>query len=117
MTALAGFDWEQIKNAVSIWTGLERDALHIYASILIQLVFALILRRSLASPLPWLFVLLFALLNEVLDMYRDGLVENWEKAAALHDLWNTMLVPTLLALMVRFAPGLARRPQRRGDSG
>ena len=38
-----------------------------------------------------------ALANEWLDIYRDDLVEDWEQAAALHDLWNTMLVPTILA--------------------
>jgi hypothetical protein len=99
-------DWEQVKNAISIWTGLERDALHIYAAILVQVLAAAALRRSLASPLPWLVVLVAALSNEVLDTYRDGLVEAWEQAASLHDLWNTMLVPTILALLARFAPRL-----------
>ncbi|MGZ8285469.1 MAG: hypothetical protein ACXWUZ_06755 [Allosphingosinicella sp.] len=99
-------DWEQVKAAISLWTELERDALHIYAAILLQIGSAALLRRNLASPLPWLAVLAAALFNEVLDAYRDGLVEPWERAAALHDLWNTMLVPTVLALLVRFAPRL-----------
>ena len=110
-------DWEQIKAAISLWTGLERDALHIYAAILTQLAAALLLRRSLASPLPWLAVLAVALLNEALDMYGDGLAEDWERDSALHDLWNSMLVPTLLALLVRFAPGLARPPAPPEGSG
>jgi hypothetical protein len=99
-------DSEVIKAAVAAWTGLERDALHVYASVIIQLGSAAILRRTLASPRPWLIVLLFALANEYLDMFKDNLVEDWEKAAALHDLWNTMLLPTLLLLVVRFAPRL-----------
>lgn len=103
-------DWEQVKNAISTWTELERDALHIYAAILLQIGSAALLRRSLASPLPWLAVLAAALLNEGLDIWRDRLVEEWERGAALHDLWNTMLVPTILALLVRFAPGLVARP-------
>lgn len=105
-------DWEQIKAAISFWTELERDALHIYAAILVQIGAAALLRRSLASPLPWLVVLAAALSNEVLDSYRDGFVEPWEREAALHDLWNTMLVPTILALLVRFAPRLivGKRP-------
>jgi len=103
-------DWEQVKSAISIWTDLERDALHIYASILLQIGSAALLRRSLASPLPWLAVLAAAILNEALDIRRDGLFEEWERAAALHDLWNTMLVPTILALLVRFAPRLVTRP-------
>ncbi|HEX6376796.1 MAG TPA: hypothetical protein VFZ91_13880 [Allosphingosinicella sp.] len=100
-------DWEAIKAAVAVWTGLERDALHIYAALLIQIAAAALLRRTLASPWPWLVVLVFALGNEWADIQRDGRFEGWERAASLHDLWNTMLAPTLLALLVRFAPRLA----------
>jgi len=103
-------DWEQVKSAIAVWTELERDALHIYAAVLLQIGAAAILRRSLASPLPWLTVLVAALVNEALDIRRDGVFEEWEGAAALHDLWNSMLVPTLLLLLVRFAPGLFRKP-------
>ena len=103
-------DWEHVKSTISLWTELERDALHIYASILLQIGAAALLRKSLASPLPWLAVLAAALLNESLDIWRDSLFEEWERKAALHDLWNTMLVPTILALLVRFAPRLFTRP-------
>jgi hypothetical protein len=105
----AGLDWEQVKSAISLWTGLERDALHIYAALLLQIGAAAILRRTLASPWPWLVVLVFAIGNEVLDIFRDGGLEDWERAASLHDLWNTMVAPTLLALLVRFAPRLTGR--------
>jgi hypothetical protein len=105
-------DWEVAKAAVEAWSGLHRDALHIYAALLIQLSSALLLRRTLASPWPWLAVLACALANEWLDVRRDERIEDWEKAAAIHDLWNTMLAPTLLMLAVRFVPRLttARRP-------
>ena len=110
-------DWEQIKAAISLWTGLERDALHIYAAMLIHIASAALLRRTLASPWPWLVVLVFALANEWLDIQRDGLFEEWETASSLHDLWNTMLAPTILALLVRFAPrltGAGRAPPPSG---
>ena len=102
-------DSEAIKAAIAAWTELDRDALHIYVAVLIQLGAAALLRRTLASPWPWLVVLAFALANEWLDVHRDNLVEEWEKAAALHDLWNTMLLPSLLLLVVRFAPRLTSR--------
>ena len=70
-------DWEQVKAAISLWTELERDALHIYAAILVQIVAAAALRRSLASLWPWLIVLAAALLNEALDITRDGIFEDW----------------------------------------
>ena len=105
-------DWQHIKDVIALWTGLERDALHIYAALLVQLGSALILRRNLGHWGPWACVLALAVGNEMLDMYGDGLVEQWEIDAGLHDLWNTMLLPTLLLLLARFAPRLvaAERP-------
>lgn len=99
-------DWQQIKETIAVWTDLERDALHIYAALIIQVGSALLLRRSLASAAPWACVLALAGVNELMDMFGDGLVEGWELGAALHDLWNTMLLPTLLLLLARFAPRL-----------
>lgn len=98
--------WEQIKEVIAVWTDLERDALHIYAALLVQVGTALVLRRRLSHWLPWCVVLAFAVGNEWLDTYADDLVEQWEIDASLHDLWNTMLLPTLLWLLVRFAPRL-----------
>lgn len=105
-------DSEAIKAAIAAWTGLERDALHIYAALVIQLGSAALLRRTLASPWPWLSVLAFAMANEWLDMSGDRLIEQWEKEAALHDLWNTMLLPSFLLLVARFAPSLMTRKRR-----
>jgi signal transduction histidine kinase len=99
-------DWNQIKEVIAVWTDLERDALHIYAALLVQVAAALVLRRRLSHWLPWAAVLAFAIGNEWLDTYRDDLVEQWELDASLHDLWNTMLLPSLLLLLVRFAPRL-----------
>ena len=99
-------DWKHIKDVIALWTELERDALHIYAALLGQVAAAFVLRRSLAHPAPWLFVLALAVGNEALDMRGDRVVEQWEWDAALHDLWNTMLLPSLLLLLARFAPAL-----------
>jgi uncharacterized paraquat-inducible protein A len=109
--------WEEIKMVIATTTGLERDALHIYAALLIQVAAAALSRRTLRSPLPWLAVLVFALGNEYLDITADGVAEDWEWWTSLHDLWNTMLVPTLLLILVRFAPSvfLRRQPQVSAD--
>jgi len=109
-------DWIQFKIDVEAWTGLHRDALHIYGALLGHLLAALLLRRTLASPLPWLMVLLFELANEAWDMLFDGLVEQWEIDGARHDIWNTMLLPTLLLILTRFLPRLfAPAPLPGGD--
>jgi hypothetical protein len=99
-------DWQQIKETIAVWTGLERDALHIYAALLVQVGSAVVLRRRLAHWLPWAAVLVLAVANELLDTFGDGLAEQWELDAGLHDLWNTMLLPTLLMLLSRFVPRL-----------
>lgn len=103
-------DWQHIKDVIALWTDLERDALHIYAALLVQVASAWILRKRLAHFLPWLCVLAFAVANEWLDTYGDGLVEQWELDAGLHDLWNSMLLPTWLLLLARFAPRLFVAP-------
>ena len=103
-------DWQQIKEAIAYYTDLERDALHIYAALLVQVGTALVLRRRLAHWLPWAAVLALAVGNELLDTYRDGVVEQWELDSNLHDLWNTMLLPSLLLLLARFAPRLFAPP-------
>lgn len=103
-------DWQQIKDVIAYYTDLERDALHIYAALLVQVGAALVLRRRLSHWLPWAAVLAFAVGNEGLDSYGDRLVEPWELDAGLHDLWNTMVLPTLLLLLARFAPRLFAAP-------
>lgn len=109
-------DWQQIKDAIAAWTDLERDALHIYAALLAQVGSAMVLRRNLAHWGPWLAVLVLTVGGEMLDMYGDSLVEDWEFDAALHDLWNTMLLPTLLLILARFAPGLIAASPAAGPS-
>jgi hypothetical protein len=102
-------DWIQLKIQIEALTGLDRDALHVYAALIGFIAAALVLRRTLASPIPWLLVLAAELVNEAWDIHSDGLVEQWEIDGAKHDIWNTMLAPTLLLLVARIAPGVMRR--------
>jgi hypothetical protein len=90
-------------------TGLDMDGLHVHAGIIVQLVAALILRRSLRSPLPWLVVLVVALANEAYDLHYDPWPEaqhTRQIAESAKDVWNTLAMPTLLLLLARFAPRL-----------
>lgn len=104
-------NWFHLKLWLVATSGLHMDALHVHAGILCQIVAALLLRRSLASPLPWLVVLVAVLANE----YYDYAFEVWpdrsmQLAEAFRDSWNTLLVPTLILLLVRFVPRLFHRP-------
>ena len=100
-------EWFEIKNWLELSTGLDRDSLHIYAGVGVQLVIAFILRRSLASWVPWFFALVAALANEyydynmVLDSLNNASIYFDE---AVRDIWNTLLLPSLLLMIARFWP-------------
>lgn len=98
-------DWSDLKQWLSLATGLDNDALHIYAALAIQLGVAWLFRQSLAHPVPWLAVLAALLVNEALDLYiPGGPIEQWQIDGGIQDLWNTMLLPTLLLFAARAAP-------------
>lgn len=99
--------WYQLKEALSLASGLSMDALHVHAGIVGQVGVALVLRRTLASPLPWLAVLAAALANEWSDLSFDIWPNRQDQYdESVRDIWNTMLMPTLLLLIARFAPHL-----------
>jgi hypothetical protein len=100
-------DWYHIKQGVELFTGLHMDALHVHAGVLGQVAAAFILRRPLASPLPWLAVLAVVLANEWYDLqYEIWPDRGMQYGESFRDLWNTMLVPTLLLALARFCPSL-----------
>ncbi|WP_417594838.1 hypothetical protein [Parasphingorhabdus sp.] len=100
--------WFEIKIWLESSIGLDRDSLHIYAGVGIQLAVALFCRRSLASPIPWLVVVAAAFANEFYDYTHLG--ETFEKYSkyyheeAIRDIWNTLLLPTLFLLIAKFWP-------------
>ncbi len=93
---------QMTKLLVMGFTGLSRDALHIYVGLIVYLVAALLWRRSFRSVLPWLAVILVAMAGELLDM-RDDLntVGHWRWKASLHDIVNTSFWPGVLLLLAR----------------
>src|SRR5947209_1040154 len=83
------------------------DALHVYAGVSIQLGAAVILRRSLKSPWPWLVVAGVEFANEVyVYTYETWPDRDIQFAEGLRDMWNTMVLPSLLLLLARYAPRL-----------
>ncbi|GAA0467259.1 hypothetical protein GCM10009096_05010 [Parasphingorhabdus litoris] len=99
--------WLDIKMWLESTTGLDRDVLHIYGAVLIQFFLALFFRRSLASPWPWITVLIAAAVNEYFDYQRVGNSPESRaifQAEGVKDMWNTMLIPTFLLLVARFWP-------------
>jgi hypothetical protein len=100
-------DWMDLKTLISAHS-IDMDALHVYAAFAIQVAAAALLRRPLGHLLPWAVVLGFELANEALDIL-DGSelhIQPWQASEAVHDLVNTMLLPTAILLLARFAPAL-----------
>lgn len=102
--------WGGWKTASEAFFGLSPDAMHVHVSILLLLGYALITRRRLYHPMPWLLVLLTELLNEFIDLNQPfGSVEaNWP--ASRHDILNTMFLPTVLMLILRWRNRSFLRP-------
>lgn len=100
-------DWHHFKDWTEHASGLDMDAIHVHAGVLIQIASALVLRKRLASPWPWLVVLGAEFANEVYDYnYEVWPDRDIQFAEGLRDMWNTMVLPTLLMLLARFAPWL-----------
>ena len=111
-------DWHQVKEWLVAASGLDMDALHVHAGVALQLAAALVLRRPLRSPWPWLAVLAFEIGNE----YYDWTYEVWptrddQLMEGVRDLWNTMLIPTLLFVLARLAPRLLVGRASGADAG
>ena len=100
-------DWMGFKALVADWA-VAKDALHVYAAFVLQTAGAALLRRPLSSWGPWFVVLLAELANEGLDMLlgEEAEIQMWQLMGARHDLLNTMILPTALLLLCRYAPQL-----------
>ena len=93
-------NWIDVKLEIGRLVGLDKDALHIYAGLLIQAIAALLLRRSFAAKLPWLCVLAAILINEWLDLHAEIWPDRWQQyRASIHDIINTMALPTVLFIV------------------
>jgi hypothetical protein len=88
-----------LKTDLAELIGLSKDALHIHLGLLVFLAAMLVFRRSPASILPWLCVLALELVNEAFDILHEFAV-----LGAVKDMANTMLWPTIILLLARFAP-------------
>lgn len=99
--------WLSLKNSVADFT-VHKDALHIYAALVVQIGAALLTRRPISSMIPWFAVLAAELANEALDllMENEPYIHQWQVVGSLHDLLNTMVLPTALLLLARYLPSV-----------
>jgi hypothetical protein len=83
--------------------GLSKDALHIYAGLLIFISAAAILKKPLRAAIPLVLVLLVAVVGEIFDA-RDDIAGfgHWRAVASLHDILNTLFWPAVLFVVARY---------------
>jgi hypothetical protein len=101
------FGWYQIKLLIEHASGISMDALHILVGFILFLLAARLLKTGVASPRPWLVLLLLELLNEAYDLR----VEIWpnfgtQLGEGIKDILLTMILPTLVALLAYWRPCL-----------
>lgn len=101
-------DWYHVKMVALELTGVSRDALHVFAGVGGQIAAALLLRRTLSSPLPWLIVLGAEVANEAFDLTHESWPDRPMWPGSVKDILVTMLIPTVLLLLARYAPRLLR---------
>jgi len=100
-------DWYQVKLFAQHVSGISMDSLHVIVGTALLFAAALILRTSVARPLPLFIVLLAELANEASDFRA----EMWPQLAmqageAAKDIILTMVVPVLIFLLIRYRPAL-----------
>ena len=94
---------QSLKLDIVAFTGLSKDALHVYLGIGVWLLAAALFRRSITTLRPWLAVLVVACIVEGFDAFDDWVqLGRWRWRASLHDVVNTMFWPTVLALLARY---------------
>ncbi len=96
-------DLQILKLYLLDFTGLERDALHLHAGLALFILVRLAWRWRGGWVIAWLAALTIAIGVEWLDIRADGTggvpqpqSDHW------HDIWNTMLWPTVLLLVGRW---------------
>lgn len=110
-------DWIAMKTVASDTVGLSRDALHLLAGMGAQLFLVLVFRSWFGAIWPVAAVALAALGNEWLDLTseiwpgEERRQQWWESGK---DMVTTVLLPTVLLLVSRFAPGRFTRPPPSG---
>lgn len=107
---------QQAKLFIVEHVHLAKDALHIYVALAVFVGACLLFGWKARDWKPWLLVLLTAIIGEAWDI-RDSLSSNdpiypW---ANWKDIWNTMLLPTVLMLTARFSSIFGSPSELSGD--
>jgi hypothetical protein len=96
-------DLQQFKIDAIAYTGLGRDALHVYFGLALFIAVRLLWRWRFGWILAWLAALALAVGVEYLDIKAEHTGSYLQpEPAHWHDVWNTMVWPTVLLLIGRW---------------
>ncbi len=90
--------YETWKVSVAANSGVNDWLLHVNGGMMITFIVAIIFRRTLASPWPFLAVILAEGLNEYFDKLAYG---TWRWEDTSHDIFFTLLWPLLLFVFLQ----------------
>ena len=108
--------WYQFKLFVEHASGISMDALHILVGFAVFILAAQLLKRTVASALPWLAVLVLELANEAYDLHVELWPDPWSQfGEGAKDIMLTMALPTLLLVLARWRPALLGSNAGRAD--
>jgi hypothetical protein len=112
--ASAPQDLQSLKLYLLDLTGLGKDALHVYAGLTVFITIRLVWRWRGGWIVAWLASLALALGIEWLDIRAEGQIGVPQPDPAhWHDVWNTMVWPTILLLVGRW---LQPRPKPNAET-
>ena len=108
------FVFQDIKTHIVSFTGLERDALHIYVGIGTFLLTSWLFKNSRYRwPIAFLMVVIAAFMGEVLDRHDQLIIsKHWYWQGSVHDIVNTCFFPTLFTLILTFTHFFERNFER-----
>ena len=110
-------EFEHWKNDVIDATGLAKDALHVHIGLLIFVFVRLVWRWRGGWIIAWLAALMAATGGEALDMLAELRRSDIQPDAAhWHDVWNTMVWPTIFLFVGRWLhPAKRAKPVAAGE--
>ncbi len=100
------------------WSGLERDALHVYIGTLLFLaLYAALGTRCWGRLAALLIVAVGAYWGECMDYSQEGVkTPLFETGDHLHDLINTMALPVVLYLLGGLIFARTKKPRTKGEA-
>lgn len=90
--------YESITFAIQDETGASDSLLHVHAGMAVLLIARILTGRSLATPIPFLVVVVAALANEIVDRIAHGM---WRPRDTAFDIINTLFWPLVLMIGLR----------------